>query len=120
MKKEISFSEFLEISEKLEIKIGEVVDAQRIPKKDKLITLIVSFSDDEKDNKIVVTNLGEFFNEEHFLNKKFPFITNLAPSKIGGVVSQAMIMVASKNNVTIDGVITNIDLCDYTKGSNLL
>jgi len=90
-KPQIEFSEFIEISEKLDIKIGMVVGAKRIPKKDKLLELLISFGE---ERKICVTNLGEIHEPEDFLGNILPFITNLEPAKMGGVVSEVMLMVS--------------------------
>lgn len=110
MKKEIPFSEFLEISDKLEITIGNIVSAERVPKKDKLIKLVVNFGDSEKT---VVTNLGKDLEPEAFIGVTMPFITNLAPSNIGGVDSFAMIM----PGVSLDGI---LQLTNFTPGTKLL
>ena len=49
MKQEISFDEFLEIESKLEIRIGKVTAAERVPKSDKLLKLTVIFGIHEED-----------------------------------------------------------------------
>jgi tRNA-binding EMAP/Myf-like protein len=87
----ISFSEFLEIEKKLDIRLGLITSASRIPKKDKLLLLNVSFKNEFPEIN-VVTNLGEKHEPEYFLGKIFPFLFNLEPSVIGGVESKAMIL----------------------------
>ena len=42
-KEKIEYSEFLEIEKKLEIKFGQIVKAERIPKSDKMLKLTVLF-----------------------------------------------------------------------------
>lgn len=109
-KEKIEFAEFLEIEKKLEITIGQIENAERIPKSTKLIKLSVRFGNE--DIKTVVTNLGADLEPEDFEGLVLPFITNLAPSTMMGVVSEAMIMVG-KNHDTIE-------LNDYSLGSKLL
>lgn len=99
-KDKITFGEFLEIESKLEITVGLVIEAIRIPKKDKLLQLTVDFGNDGV--KTAVTNLGGTFEPIDLVGIKFPFITNLEPSKLGGVMSEAMIMVSSYENGTIE------------------
>ncbi len=93
MKDEISFEEYLEIEKKLEIQIGRVLTAERIPKSKKLLSLMVSFEVDGANPKSVVTNLGEHYEPEQFVGMVCPFITNLQPSTMMGVTSECMIVV---------------------------
>lgn len=93
MKDKITFSEFIELEKKLEIKSGEIKEVSEVPKSNKLIKLIVDFGDD--DIRTVVTNiktaLGESFKEK-LEGKNILFITNLEPVKMMGIESTAMIM----------------------------
>jgi len=112
VKPEITFDEFLEIESKLDIRIGTILDVERIPKSDKLLKMTVYFGSEERT---VVTNIGDALTQPliDLPGLKFPFIMNLKPSKIMGVLSEAMIMVVENN----DG---DIELDDYTSGSILL
>lgn len=89
-KEKIKFEEFLEIESKLEIKIGQIKDAERIPKSYGL-KLTVDFGNE--DVRTVFTNLGKTHEPEHLIDLTAPFITNLESTVIKGVESQAMIMV---------------------------
>lgn len=89
MKQLIEFSEFLEIEEKLEIKIGRIIEAESVPKSYG-IKLTVDFGGE--DIRTVFTNLGKTYKPEQFIGLSTPFVTNLAPSEIKGVLSQAMIL----------------------------
>ena len=112
MKEKIEFTEFLEIEKKLEIIMGQVVSAERIPKSTKLIKMRVNFTGEPSEDKSVVTNLGSTFEPSDFEGKKFPFITNLIPSTMMGVVSEAMIIVGTDDKT--------IELYDYSIGSKLM
>jgi methionyl-tRNA synthetase len=112
MKQEISFDELLEIQSKLDIRIGQIVNAERVPKSDKLIKLTVVFGITKDDEKTVVTNLGTDFHPDDFLGLEIPFIMNLKPSKMMGITSEAMIVVGDINGV--------IQLNDYSVGAKLL
>lgn len=75
--------------EKIEIKIGKVISAEKVENSDKLICLQVDFGDEKRQ---IVTAMAEFFEPEIFVGKQFPFITNLEYRKFKGVESQGMIM----------------------------
>jgi tRNA-binding EMAP/Myf-like protein len=103
-KEKIKFEEFLEIESKLEIKIGQIKDAERIPKSYGL-KLTVDFGNE--DVRTVFTNLGKTHEPEHLIDLTAPFITNLESTVIKGVESQAMIMVGEfgdKLQVGLDNI----------------
>lgn len=110
-KEEITYIQFLEIEHKLDIRVGVVYDAKRIPKSDKLLELQVSFGDNH--TRTVVTNLGSKFEPEKFIGVTFPFVMNLVHSKMMGVTSEAMILVGETPN-------GEIELSNYTTGSKLI
>lgn len=76
----------------VDIRPGKVISAIRVPKTDKLITLNVLTS---LGQKTVVTNLGEEYQPEDFINKTFLFILNMPPITMRGIISEAMIMASS-------------------------
>ena len=105
MKELIEFSEFLEIQNKLEIKVGQIINVEDVPKSNKLIKLTVDFG---TETRIVVTNIKPLLNSEDsevqanlrgtlgmaisLIDKKMAFITNLKPVTMMGIESTAMIM----------------------------
>jgi len=106
MKNKITFNEFLEIETKLEIRIGYIRSIVLMPKSDKMLKLEVSFGDG--DIRIVMTNIGNRVNVDDLEGRQFPFITNLEPAKIMGVMSEAMIMMVENNEAELEiGQITN-------------
>lgn len=109
-KKEISFDEFNEISSKLEILNGEVIDAELVPKSNGL-KLTVKFGED--DIKTAFTNLGKYFAPHNFIGFTFPFLMNLTPTLIKGVNSEIMILVGERSDNTVD-------LYNNTYGSKLM
>lgn len=115
MKDKITFQEFLEIEKKLEIRIGSIVSAQRIPKSKKLLRLGVMFKTPWEAPVTVVTNLGDKYEPEFFLGLKAPFIMNLEPTTMMGVTSEAMIMVGE--NIQS---LNEIDIETYSIGTKIL
>lgn len=121
MKELIEFSEFLEIQNKLEIKVGQIINVEDVPKSNKLIKLTVDFG---TETRIVVTNIKPLLNSEDsevqanlrvtlgmaisLIDKKMAFITNLKPVTMMGIESTAMIMpgeIESGNVITVQGQI---------------
>lgn len=108
----ITLDEFLEIKSKLDIQVGKIISAERIPKSIGL-KLTIEFGPNPEDIKTAFTNLGNTLEPEAFVGKKCPFIMNLAPAEIKGVKSEVMIMIGEH----ADGV---IDLDDYNVGAKLM
>lgn len=87
MKEEITYDDF----KKLDIRIGEVVSAERVPETDKLLRCEVSFGD-ELGKRIIVSGIAEDVSTDDMVGKKFPYLINLASRTIRGVESQGMIL----------------------------
>lgn len=76
---------------KIEVRVGEVVEAKNKEKSDKLIRLVVDVG--EKKPRIIFTAVRGFgYTPEDFLGKQFFFITNLASRKMMDEESQGMIL----------------------------
>ncbi len=112
-KPKIEFSEFIQLASKIQINIGEVIESEKIPETDKLLNLTVNFGK-EIGNKTCVTNLGEFHEPESFNGIKLPFVMNLKPTKIRGVVSEVMLMAGELDDIV------EISLVDMSVGAKLL
>lgn len=111
-KPEITYDEFVEASSKLEIRIGQIVLAERIPKSNGL-KLTVIFGPNKEDERTSFTNLGKTLEPEALLGLRCPFIMNIVSNEIKGVNSQVMIMVGLHTDGTID-------LEDYEIGVQLM
>jgi methionine--tRNA ligase beta chain len=93
---EISFEEF----QKLDMRIGIIVEANQIPGSRNLIRMIVDFGTEKKQ---AVAGLLQWYKPEQLVGKKCAFILNLQRRKFMGVESQCMILAAEddKGNVVI-------------------
>jgi len=87
MKTEITFNDF----EKLDIRIGEVVAAERVPGSDKLLACTVHFGDNIGE-RTIVSGIAEHISAERLVGMKLPYIVNLAPRTIRGIESQGMLL----------------------------
>lgn len=82
---EITFEQYTAV----EIRVGQIKSAEKVEKSEKLLRLEVDFGEDAL--RTVISGIAPSHLPEFIVNKKFLFVTNLAPRKIMGIVSQAMI-----------------------------
>ncbi len=87
-KPEVSFDEF----SKMDIRIGKILNAERVEKSKKLLKLQV---DTGIDTRTVMSGIAEHFAPEDIIGKQVTILVNLAPRKIMGIESQGMILMAS-------------------------
>lgn len=93
---------------KVEIRIGEIVSAEKIEGSDKLLKLKVNFgaaadeaSPDNQNSRQVLSGIAAYFpNPQDLVGKKCPFVTNLAPRMMMGLESQAMILATGGDGET--------------------
>ncbi|MCH2233193.1 MAG: methionine--tRNA ligase [Crocinitomicaceae bacterium] len=90
-KDEVTFDDFM----KMDIRVGEIIDAEKVPKADKLLKLTVNTGIDQRT---VVSGIAEHFAPEDIIGKKVSVLLNLAPRKIRGVESQGMILMAENED----------------------
>ena len=81
---------------KMDIRVGTVLDCQKVPKADKILQFTIA---DGLDNRTILSGIAQFYKPEELVGKQVLFIANLAPRKIRGIESQGMILSA----VDVDG-----------------
>jgi len=93
----ISFEDF----KKLDIRIGKIISAERIPDADKLLKLVFDIGDherqarldsDEPSTRQVIAGIAEYYNSEDLIGKEMPVLVNLEPRKLRGFDSNGMIL----------------------------
>lgn len=90
----ISFEEF----SKMDIRVGEILTAERVEGTDKLMKLSVDLG---TEIRTIVSGIAHVFSPEDVVNKQVPVITNLAPRKIKGIESKGMILFADQDQKLI-------------------
>ena len=80
---------------KLDIRIGEVVEVEDIPKSDKLYKIKVDLG---TETRTLVAGMKPYYTKEEFEGKKCTVIMNLEPRKIMGIESHGMILAASNGD----------------------
>ncbi len=79
---------------KIEIKIGEILSAEKVLDADKLLKLSVNFG--EESPRQIISGISMYFeNPQTLVGKKCAFATNLEPRVIKGLESQGMILAVS-------------------------
>ncbi|MBW6516685.1 MAG: methionine--tRNA ligase [Candidatus Cloacimonetes bacterium] len=78
--------------QKLEIRVAEVLEAEPVPKSDKLLKLRIKIGSEERT---VVAGISQYYEPETLIGKKVVILMNLKPRKIFGMESQGMILAAS-------------------------
>ena len=86
---EIQYNDFA----KLDIRVGLIIAAEKVPETDKLIKCTVDFGD--LGERTIVSGIAEWKTPEEMVGKQLPYIVNLAPRMLKGVESQGMLLAAS-------------------------
>lgn len=86
----ISYDDFA----KIDIRIGTILEAEKMPKADKLLILKV---DTGIDQRTIVSGIAQSFAPEEIIGKKVTVLVNLAPRKLRGVESQGMILMVENS-----------------------
>ncbi|HET8963797.1 MAG TPA: methionine--tRNA ligase subunit beta, partial [Chitinophagales bacterium] len=84
-KPETSFDDF----SKMDIRVGTIIHAERVPKTDKLLKLLI---DTGIDQRTVVSGIAGSYQAEEVIGQQVSILVNLAPRKIKGIKSQGMIL----------------------------
>lgn len=85
VRENIAFEDF----QKLDIRVGTVLECTKVPKADKLLCFKIA---DGLENRTIVSGISKFYKPEELVGKQVCFIANLAPRKLKGIESQGMIL----------------------------
>jgi methionyl-tRNA synthetase len=77
---------------KIDLRVAQIVVAERIPKADKLLRLEVDLGYEKRQ---ILSGIAEWYTPEELLGKKIVVIANLAPRKMRGLESHGMLLAAS-------------------------
>ena len=91
IRENIEFDDFT----KLDIRVGTVLECQKVPKADKLLQFKI---DDGLETRTIVSGIALYYKPEELVGKQVCFIANLAPRKLKGIVSEGMILSAENND----------------------
>ena len=104
-KPEVTFEDF----GAMDIRTATVLEAERVPKTDKLLKLTI---DTGIDKRTIVSGIAEYYSPEDMLGKQICILANLKPRSIRGIESKGMILMAKQGDgtmrfVTPQEIVTN-------------
>jgi methionyl-tRNA synthetase len=91
IKADIGFDAF----EKLDIRVGNVLECTKVPKADKLLQFKIN---DGISERTILSGIAGYYHPEELVGKQVCFIANLEPRKIKGIESQGMILSAENRD----------------------
>jgi methionyl-tRNA synthetase len=104
LSEEVTFKEF----KRLDIKVGTVVEVERVPGSDKLYKMQVDMGGERRQ---IVTGLVDYYTAEEMMGKVIAVVLNLKPAKIFGQWSYGMLLAAEIDDklalLTVDREIPN-------------
>ena len=110
IKPTINFDDF----SKLDLRVGHIISAEKMPKADKLLILQVDLG---IEKRTVVSGIAQHFEPSEIVGKQVTLVANLAPRKLRGVESQGMILMTE--NAKGELVFVNPDQDDIPAGSDI-
>ena len=88
IKPTVTFDDFM----KVDIRVGTILECQKVPKADKLLQFLI---DDGMNKRTIVSGIAKYYTDpEKLVGKQVCFIANFEPRKLKGVVSEGMILSA--------------------------
>lgn len=91
IKPEITIDDF----GKLDLRVAQIVAAERVPKTDKLMKLQVKIGEEERT---IVSGIAQHYEAEQLIGRNVIVIANLKPAKLRGIESRGMLLAASDGN----------------------
>jgi methionyl-tRNA synthetase len=90
-----SVATFIDIDDfaKVDLRVGQVLSAERIPKADKLLLLKIDLG--EEQPRQVLAGIAQYYEPEKLIGRKVVVVANLKPRRLRGLESQGMVVAAS-------------------------
>jgi methionyl-tRNA synthetase len=77
----------------VDLRVGQVLTAERIPKADKLLLLKIDIAEDQP--RQILAGIAQYYEPEKLVGRKVVIVANLKPRKLRGYESQGMVVAAS-------------------------
>ena len=104
-KNTIDFEDFT----KIDIRVGTIIEAENVPKSDKLLKLKV---DTGLDQRTILSGISKYYSPDDILNKKVMVLINLKPRKMMGFESQGMLLLADDSDGNLSLMQPDSDISD--------
>ncbi len=105
---EITIDDFM----KLDLRVAEIIEAERVPKTDKLMKLKIKIGAEER---IIVSGIAKHYEAEQLIGRNIIVVANLKPAKLRGIESRGMLLAASD----CDGNLVLADAPGISSGSRV-
>jgi len=89
---EVSFDEF----SKIDLRVAEVKEAEKVKGADKLLKLKIDIGNEERQ---IVAGIAEQYSPEEMIGKRIVVVVNLKPAKIRGIESRGMLLAAKDGKI---------------------
>ncbi|MEM7816880.1 MAG: methionine--tRNA ligase subunit beta [Candidatus Aenigmatarchaeota archaeon] len=90
-KEEVSIEEF----QKIDLRVGKIISAEKIENADKLLKLLVDLGNEKRT---LIAGIAKSYKPEELINKKVVVLANLKPKVIRGIESKGMLLAAIDRN----------------------
>lgn len=91
LKEQVSYSDF----SAMDIRTATVLQAERVPKTDKLLKLLI---DTGLDQRTIVSGIAQWYSPQELVGKQICILANLEPRNIRGIESKGMILMAKQSD----------------------
>jgi len=105
---EIVFSDF----EKLDLRIGKILEATPVPESKKLVKLVVDFGTEQRQ---AVAGIIKYYTPEELVGKKCVFLLNLQRRMLAGIESQCMVLAAEDDEGNVSVLQPEKDIVEGSK-----
>jgi len=92
----IGFNDFL----KVKLRVGQIIEAEKIEKSEKLIKLQVDLGEENK--RQIIAGIAKYYEAENLVGRKIAVVANLKPAKLMGELSEGMLLAASDDSGNLE------------------
>jgi len=102
----------IEEFQKIDLRIGKIIVAEKIKNSDKLLRLEVDFGNEWRQ---IVSGIAEYYTSEELIGKKAVFVLNLDSKIIRGIESQGMILAGEDESGNLALLVPDKEIKEGTK-----
>jgi len=96
---------------KVDLRVAEIIAAERIPKADRLLKLQLAVGEERRQ---IVSGIAQYYAPEELIGKRIILVSNLKPKKLRGVESHGMLLAATAEDGRLS--LVTLDKPDFPTG----
>jgi methionyl-tRNA synthetase len=89
---------------RIDLRVGQIVSAERVPKSKKLLKLEVSLGE-SLGNRQILAGIGTHYEPDVLVGRRVAIVANLTPAKLMGLESQGMLLAGSSEDDSVLAVL---------------